>query len=277
MLEVIESDFTKNLKEPSLEEDEAENGYQKDTQENNVTKASNANRALYVLEFEHTVIFATFVKYVQKTTSPIRLDFKAVAMLSKIVWLVSETCFESSLNSATKCLGFCETRRHVSFETDSRVTVEYFCLLNLVFGYETVLMMNILDDNPRDLCLSLNVSQDVSQDVWQNQAAHQSNKNYEYDDYTFEFENDYIFVFANEVSEKTTIELDNALEENYITVYVKTINGKTISIKCDKQQIAATISDEVERRSSIPRGMTYLRDERKENNRRKQHWNRNYD
>ena len=28
-----------------------------------------------VLEFEHTVIFATFVKYVQKTTSPIRLGF----------------------------------------------------------------------------------------------------------------------------------------------------------------------------------------------------------
>ena len=50
MLEVIESDFTVNLKEPSLEEDEAENGYQKVTQENTVTKASNANGALYVLE-----------------------------------------------------------------------------------------------------------------------------------------------------------------------------------------------------------------------------------
>ena len=75
MLEVIESDFTKNLKENSLEEDDAENGYLKDTQENNVTKASKANGALYVLEFEHTVIFATLVKYVQKTTSPTRLDF----------------------------------------------------------------------------------------------------------------------------------------------------------------------------------------------------------
>ena len=51
--------------------------------------------------------------------------------------------------------------------------VENFFLLNLFFGYETVLMMNILDDNPRDLSLSLSVSQDVSQDVWQNQAAHQ--------------------------------------------------------------------------------------------------------
>ena len=38
-------------------------------------------------------------------------------------------------------------------------------------------------------------------------------------DNTIEFENDYIFVFANEVSEKTTTELDNALEENYMTVY----------------------------------------------------------
>ena len=119
-------------------------------------------------------------------------------------------------------------------------------------------MTNILDVNSRDLSLSLYVSQDASQDVWQNQAAHQSNKNYVSDDYTFEFENDNIFVFADEVSEKTTIELDNALEENYMTVYVKTINGKTINIECDKKQKAPTISDEVERRSSIPRGMTYL-------------------
>ena len=52
----------------------------------------------------------------------------------------------------------------------------------------------------------------------------------------FEFENDYIFVFATEVNEKTTIELDDVLEENYMTVYVKTINGKTISIKCDKNR-----------------------------------------
>ena len=83
-------------------------------------------------------------------------------------------------------------------------------------------------------------------------------KNYECDACTFEHENDCIFLFANEVSEKTTTELDNALEENYMTVYVKTINGKTISIKCDKKQEAATFSDEVERRSSIPRGVTYL-------------------
>ena len=64
-------------------------------------------------------------------------------------------------------------------------------------------------------------------------------------------------MFATEVNEKTTIELDDALEENCMTVYVKTINGKTISIKCDKQK-AAAISDVVERRSSIPGGRMYL-------------------
>ena len=37
MLEFNESEYTKNLKECSFEEDEAENRYQKDTQENNVT------------------------------------------------------------------------------------------------------------------------------------------------------------------------------------------------------------------------------------------------
>ena len=116
--------------------------------------------------------------------------------------------------------------------------------------------MNIVDENIRDPSLSLCVSQDVCQDVWQNQAAHQSIKNYECDDNTFEFEKDYIFVFVNEVSEKTTTELDNALEENYMTVYVKTINGKTSSTKCDKKQKAATISDEVEigpARHDVPR------------------------
>ena len=43
-----------------------------------------------------------------------------------------------------------------------------------------------------------------------------------------------------------------------MTIYVKTINGKTTSIKCEGKMTAAVISDEVERRSSIPRDMTYL-------------------
>ena len=54
------------------------------------------------------------------------------------------------------------------------------------------------------------------------------------------------------------LELDDVLAESYMTVYVKTINGKTVSMKCNRKQRAATISDEVEIRSSIPRGMTYL-------------------
>merc|ERR1712136_729359 len=40
ILEVVESDFSKNLAELSLAEDEAEAGYQKITQENKVNKAS---------------------------------------------------------------------------------------------------------------------------------------------------------------------------------------------------------------------------------------------
>ena len=43
-----------------------------------------------------------------------------------------------------------------------------------------------------------------------------------------------------------------------MTIYVKMINGKTISIKCEGKQTATVISDEVERRSLIPRDMTYL-------------------
>ena len=43
--------------------------------------------------------------------------------------------------------------------------------------------MNILDGKPKEL--SLNVYQDVSQDVSQNQVAHQSTKIYEFGVYIF--------------------------------------------------------------------------------------------
>ena len=86
--------------------------------------------------------------------------------------------------------------------------------------------------------------------VWQAQTAHQSIKEYEFDDY--------IFAFATEISGKTTIELEDELEENCMTVFVRTINGKTISIKCDRKQDAATVSEKVERKTSIPRGMTHI-------------------
>ena len=90
LLETNKSEYTKNLKKPSFEEDEAENGYQNDIEEYNVTKASKTDGARYVLEFEKTLILVTFVSCVQKTTFPICLKFKTVAMLSKFVRLDSE-------------------------------------------------------------------------------------------------------------------------------------------------------------------------------------------
>ena len=52
----------------------------------------------------------------------------------------------------------------------------------------------------------------------------------------------------------------NKIPAGYInkTVYVKTTNGKTISIECDRQQKAAKILETAERGTSIPRSITYL-------------------
>ena len=87
--------------------------------------------------------------------------------------------------------------------------------------------------------------------MWQNQTAHQSSQIYEFDVH--------IFALATEVTGKTIIdELEDEIEENEVTIYVRTSSGKTISIKCDKKQKAASTSDEVDRRSAVPRGMTYL-------------------
>ena len=58
--------------------------------------------------------------------------------------------------------------------------------------------------------------------------------------------------------EYNTEENDDMLQENYMTVYVKIINGKTISKKCHRNISAAVISDTVERRSLIPRDMIRL-------------------
>ena len=68
----------------------------------------------------------------------------------------------------------------------------------------------------------------------------------------------YIFALTTEVTGKTTFELEDELEENIMTIYVRASSGKTISIKCYKKQKAASILEKVERRSLIPRGMTYL-------------------
>ena len=86
--------------------------------------------------------------------------------------------------------------------------------------------------------------------MWQNQRAHQSIKLYDFDVS--------IFALATEVTGKTTVEPEDEIEESKLTIFVRTSNGKTISIKCDKKQKAASISDEVERRSAISRRMTHL-------------------
>ena len=53
-------------------------------------------------------------------------------------------------------------------------------------------------------------------------------------------------------------ENDNMLEEIYEIIYVKMINGKTISTRHHRNMTAAVILDEVERRSLIPRDMIRL-------------------
>ena len=109
---------------------------------------------------------------------------------------------------------------------------------------------------------------------WQIRTTHQSNEKFICGDYTTEFENDHIFEFANEENEENSKEngkfvgsdyttefdkeTDDLLKENFMTVYVKTVNANTISIKCEGKMTAAVISEEVERRSLIPRDMTYL-------------------
>ena len=223
MLELNKSEYSKSLKKPSFAEDEAENGYQNDTQENKVTKAPKTDGARYVLEFEYTLILVTFARYVQKTTSPICLNCETVAMLSKFVRLDSEICFELTLNDEINCLGSCGTRKQVFFQNVSRVIVMRLLFLNSDFGCVTVLRMNILCGIPQDL----KVSQDVSQGMWQNQRAHQFIKLYEFD-----FN---VFALAIEVTGKTIVGLEDEIEENKLTTYVRTSSGKTISIKRDKK------------------------------------------
>ena len=79
---------------------------------------------------------------------------------------------------------------------------------------------------------------------WQLRTAHQSIKNFKCGDPITEFENNYIFDFATEVNEENTNENDDLLEETYMMIYVKMINGKTIRIKCERKQTAAVISKE---------------------------------
>ena len=103
----------------------------------------------------------------------------------------------------------------------NNVEANFGCFQRIfVFGVSFLVVKNILLQD---------TSQGGSQEMWKTQAAHLSLEN---DDCIFEFENYYIFVFATEANEETANENDDVLEENYITVFVLTINGKAISSEC---------------------------------------------
>ena len=65
------------------EEDETENGYLNDTQENKVTIDSETDGARYDVEFEYTLFVVTFMRYVQKATSPIYLNLTSLSVLTQ--------------------------------------------------------------------------------------------------------------------------------------------------------------------------------------------------
>ena len=69
-----------------------------------------------------------------------------------------------------------------------------------------------------------------------------------------------LFEFVNEENEENSKKNDDLPEETYMTIYVKTVNGKIISIRYEGMMTTSVISEEVERISSIPRDMTYLVD-----------------
>ena len=82
-------------------------------------------------------------------------------------------------------------------------------------------------------------------------------KNNELQDYLFKYiveENCVIYNEGmNDVNEKLS----------YMTVYVQTISGKTISFRCDRRQSIARIKDEIERKTKIPKALQHLLSERK--------------
>ena len=70
--------------------------------------------------------------------------------------------------------------------------------------------------------------------------------------------------------------IKDRVEKPDMSLYVKTISGKTISVKCDRRQNAKRLMEIVKRKTSIPRDQMYLVQprnsvERQENNGRKQH------
>ena len=68
--------------------------------------------------------------------------------------------------------------------------------------------------------------------------------------------------FKNLVEDNYTISNEGMNEVNeklfYMTVYVRTISGKTISVTCDKRQGTTRIKDESDRRTKIPKALQHL-------------------
>ena len=137
-------------------------------------------------------------------------------------------------------VGFCETRNQILFRN---VSYGLHAPSSSGFGFRVYPVLCCLTQD-------LKVSQEVFQCEWQSQTAHQSIKSNEF--------GHCIFTYSNEFAGKIIVEPEGEDEKNMITNHVRTSSGKTISIKCDKKRKAVSILDEVERRSTIPRSITYL-------------------
>ena len=88
-------------------------------------------------------------------------------------------------------------------------------------------------------------------------------KGYELQDYLFKYIVEESCVIYNEsmndVNEK----------HSYMTVYVTTISGKTISISCDRRQSISRIKHEIERKTKTPKILQHLSNEGKTSSERK--------
>ena len=118
---------------------------------------------------------------------------------------------------------------------------------------------------------SLFADVELSYGLWQPLTAHQLIKEYEFKDYTFASATDengktiiggmtevLEYIFTLDIEENCKISNvgmnKNLTKYPNMTLYVRTINGKTISIQCDRQQKAERLVETAERKTSIPRG-----------------------
>ena len=140
-------------------------------------------------------------------------DLKSVLIMSQYpntVLFLNERCVAHSQNAELWTL--CN-----NFEGSP------YPIKSLFPGRTCCVTMMILPTTDQSLSLSLCYW------MWQDQVTHQFKKNYDFDSC--------IFTIPTEVNGKNTTEPEHKeFEENYMTVYVKTISGKTIRIRCDKKQ-----------------------------------------